>query len=340
MRMPMKAHKRVCEALVLMALVLVGNVLCASAHASDSMAIRIAWQLDPDVGLYLAQEHKLLEKAGLQPEYIKFLSAPSEFAALQSKSVDIADMGLAPFVIGRAQGIPIEAVMICVDVSGTNALVVQSDLNIRSAKDLKGLRIGAQRGTTAIYGLLEYLRRDGMGANDVNVVDLSAPNIAPAFKGKEIDATWVWSPWQNIVVGMGGKRIITNKDIGAYAPQVWAVRSEWARENPEALQKFIKVIGESLKQNAANPELGVQVVASTLNIDQNTARDMVKSSQSPTLDVQVSDTYPLSLTAKDGLRLQIKRTTDFLRSAGIVSAEVNPNDLVNAEPLKKALGIK
>jgi ABC-type nitrate/sulfonate/bicarbonate transport system substrate-binding protein len=118
------------------------------------------------------------------------------------------------------------------------------------------------------------------------------------------------------------------------------VRSEWARENPEALQKFIGAIGDSLKQNAANPELGVEVVASTLNLDHATALDMVKSSQSPTLDVQVSETYPLSLISKNGLALQIKRTTDFLRSAGIVKAEINPDELIDAGPIKKNLGIK
>ena len=344
--MQMSARKLASKALLIVSLLLVGTFMIAPIRAAEPTPIRIAWQLDPDVGLYLAREQKLLEKAGLKPQFIKFLSAPSEFAALKSKSIDIADMGLAPFIIGRAQGIPIEAVMICVDVSGTNALVVQKNLNVQSPKDLKGLRIAAQRGTTAVYGLLGYLKQAGMSASDLKVISLSAPSIVPAFKKKEIDGTWVWSPWQNLVVSAGGKRIITNKDVGAYAPQVWAVRSEWARQNPEALQKFIGAVGSALKQSAAHKELGINVVAKTLNIDHATAQAMVNASDLPTLDIQASADYPLSLTAVGhpgapaGLRLQIKRAAEFLRSVGIVKAPINPDDLVNAGPLKKHLGMK
>ena len=253
------------------------------AGAQGLIPIRIAWQPDPNVPLYLARDKNWFEEAGLQAQYVKFLAAPPMFSALQSESVDVADMGLAPAVIGRGQGIDIKLVMIAVDVSATNALVSQKGANIASAKDLKGKRVAAQKGTTPYFGLVRYLEREGLGLADIQYVDLNAPNTVPAFRKGEVDAAWVWSPWQNMLVGMGGKRVITNREIGALAPQVWAVRAEWARKNPEALQRFMKVIDRAFQQIGANRDLAIRQLSETLNIDRDVADEVLKTNDYPAL---------------------------------------------------------
>ncbi|MBE0612085.1 MAG: ABC transporter substrate-binding protein [Burkholderiales bacterium] len=311
-----------------------------TAKAADPVPIRIGWQPDPNAALYIARDTHIFSKMGLDAESIKFLAAPAMFAALQSKSIDVADMGTAPFIIGRTQGIDIQAVMIAVDVSGTNALIVQKTLKVTSGNDLKGLRIGAQRGTTPVYGLSQYLRESGLRLDDVNFVDLTAPNVIPAFRKGEIDATWVWSPWQNMLVNFGGKRITTNKKVGALAPQVWAVRTEWAREHPEALQHFIAAIGMALREVKSNHSLAVKELSTTLNLDEKTANEVLAENDYPTLQEQASKTYALSVLngypgSTAGLSLALKNAGNFLRSIGIVKTAVNPDEMINPVPLKK-----
>ncbi len=311
----------------------------AFAQGSGSMPIRIAWQPDPNVALYLARDKKLFEQAGLQPEYIKFLAAPPMFAALQSGSVDVAEMGLAPAIIGKSQGIDLKVVMLSVDVSATNVLVSQRQLPIRSAKDLKGKRIGAQRGTTPYFGLMRYLERDGMGIQDVQFIDLTAPNIVPAFRQGEIDAAWVWSPWQNLLVSMGGVPVISNKDIGALAPQVWAVRTDWAKKNPGILQKFMKVVDSGFQQIAGSRDLAVKQLMDTLNIEKDVAVQVLQTNDYPDLKTQAAQTYALS-PVTGGLSKATKQAADFLRSQGIIKAPVSPDDIIDPEPLKQYMKSK
>jgi aliphatic sulfonates family ABC transporter substrate-binding protein len=317
----------------------------AFAQGPAQIPIRIAWQPNPNAPLYLAREKGWFEEAGLKPQYVQFLAAPPMFAALQSESVDIADMGLAPAIIGKAQGIDIRIVAVALDVSATNALVVQKALNVGSARDLKGKRVGAQKGTTPYFGLIRYLERDGMGLQDIQYVDVNAPNAVPAFRKGEVDAIWVWSPWQNMLVGMGGKRVVSNKDIGALAPQVWAVRAEWARRNPEALQRFLRVIDRSFQQIGANRELAVKQLAATLNVEVPVADEILSANDHPALKAQGAAGYALSPVAghpgaSAGLSLAVKRAAEFLHSQGILKTMVNADDLVDPAPLKQFLGVK
>lgn len=311
------------------------------ASAQDTK-IRIAWQPDPNVPLYLARDKKLFEQAGLQPEYVKFLAAPPMFAALQSASVDIADMGLAPAIIGKSQGIDLKMIMIAIDVSATNVLVTQKQLSVRSGKDLKGKRIGAQKGTTPYFGLVRYLERSGMSIQDVQFMDLTAPNIVPAFRKREIDAAWVWSPWQNMLVSMGGTPVVSNKDIGALAPQVWAVRREWAQKNPELLQKFMKVLDSGFQQIGANRDLAVKQLSETLNIEKDIAGQVLQANEYPDLKTQGSASYLLSPlagfpAAEAGLAKATKEAAEFLHTQGIIKTMVAPQDVIDPEPLRQYL---
>jgi len=311
------------------------------AYAQTSkLPIRIAWQPDPNVPYYLASSRQFFEEAGLAPEHIKFLAAPPMFAALQSSSVDIADMGIGPAIIAKSQGIDIKLIMVAVDVSGSNALIVQKNLNINSAKDLKGLKVGAQRGTTPYIGLSRYLEKANMSLSDIQFIDLSAPNIIPAFRKGDIDAAWVWSPWQNQLIAAGGKKITSNKAVGSLAPQVWAVRAEWAKSNPEALRRFIASIDKSFKQMDANPEGSAQQLMTNLNLERPIAVEVLADSEFPNLQKQGNENYiltPISSNASKGLKQAIKQTADFLFSQGIIKNQVDANELVDSEPLKKYL---
>jgi aliphatic sulfonates family ABC transporter substrate-binding protein len=315
------------------------TLLAGAAGTARAQDIKIAWQPDPNVPLYIAREKKMFEAEGLKPDYVKFLAAPPMFAALQSASVDVADMGLAPAIIGKSQGIDIKIVAIALDVSATNVLVAGKGVKISSPNDLKGKRVGAQRGTTPYFGLVRYLESSGLGIKDIKFVDLTAPNIVPAFRQGELDAAWVWSPWQNMLVAMGGTPVTSNKAVGALAPQVWAVRTQWARENPRTLQKFLKVLDASFQQISANQALAVKQLTATLNIEEAVSLQVLKANEYPPLKQQAAADYRLSIIsghadAKAGVSRAVKQAADFLHSQGIIKTNVAPADLVDPEPLR------
>jgi ABC-type nitrate/sulfonate/bicarbonate transport system substrate-binding protein len=140
----------------------------------------------------------------------------------------------------------------------------------------------------------------------------------------------------------GGKRVTTNKSVGALAPQVWAVRTEWAKSNPDALQKFLSAIDTATRQIEAARDIALEQLVLNLNIDKAVSAEVMKDSEFPNLSQQGAENYlltPLS-TDSSGLMAAVKRTADFLFAQGIIKIKVDANDLVDSEPLRNYLGSK
>lgn len=334
--MVMKAWKLA----VLAIAVCLGAMAPVPANAEAGSPLRIGWQPDPNAAFYLARDKGLFEKAGLKPEFIKFTASPPMFAALQSKSVDIVEIGLAPAMIGRSQGINMTIFLVSVDVSNTNVLVTQPDLTVKSPADLKGKRIAALRGSTPYFGLVRYLNSGGLDIKDIEFVDLAAANVVPAFRRKEIDGAWVWSPWQNMLIGMGGKRVVSNLDVQALSPMVWAVRTEWAKNNSDALQKFLKAINGGFREIKADTPLAIKQLAETLNIDPAVAKQVLQENRYPDPAEQYATTDALSLRTSDGkggLKTVMKEAADFLLAQGIISKSAEIDGMIDANPVRQYL---
>lgn len=317
------------------------GAMAGAAYAQSE--IRIGWQPDPNAAFYLARDKGLFEKSGLKPDYIKFTASPPMFAALQSKSVDVVEIGLAPAMIGRSQGIDITIFMVSVDVSNTNVLVVQSGENVKSPADLKGKRIAALRGSTPYFGLVRYLDSAGLDLKDIQFIDLAAANVVPAFRRKDIDGSWVWSPWQDMLIGMGGKRVVSNLDVGALSPQVWAVRTEWAKNNPETLQKFLKAINGGFHEIKTDAPLAAKQLAETLNIDPAIAKQVLETNRYPDLAEQYTPTDALSLRGNGGnggLKHVMKLAADFLLAQGVISKPADVDGMIDAGPVEQYLKAK
>jgi ABC-type nitrate/sulfonate/bicarbonate transport system substrate-binding protein len=251
--------------------------------------------------------------------------------------VDIAEFGMPAAIIAKSQGIDIKVVAVSVDVSNTDVLVSQGDQTINSPSDLRGKRVAAVRGSSDYFGLIQYLKEGGLELKDIQYLDVSAQNIVPAFRGKELDAAWTWSPWQNMLLGLGGKRVTSNSERGVLVPDFWVVRSEWAKNNPEALQKFLKANDAGLQQVRLDKGLAINQLAETLNVDQAIASQILGDAQYPDLATQYSASHPLSLvggaTGDGGLKAAMKRVSGFLLSAGVISAPANIDELLDPEPV-------
>jgi taurine ABC transporter substrate-binding protein len=298
-----------------------------SFHASPSLAqsqeldpIRIGWIPDPNVALYVAWEKNYFEEAGLKPEFIKFLSGPAIFAALQSDSVDIVDIGLGAAIVGKTQGIDLKLIAMALDVSPSNILVAQKDLEVNSPADLRGKRIGSTKGSTPYYGLVSYLQSGGLTIEDVDFVNLAPPNIIPAFRTGEIDAAWTWSPWQNILLSLGGKKITDNALVGADAPEYWGVRGKFLNEQPNTVQRFLEAVNRGHQEAMKDTELAQKMLMKYLNVEANVARDMLKENTFVTLEEQMHPDYEFSFASVGGelsaMQKVIEKGAQFFHSQG------------------------
>ena len=325
----MTSRSKICRmltcAVALVATVL-GTGLMASPAAAQTkaddikpIAIRIGWQPDANGVFFVARKYNLFEKVGLTPEYVKFLSGPAMFAAMQSNSIDVTEMTVSPFVNGVSNGIPMVAIAVAFNEGKVNALVARKGAGITSVKDLKGKKVAATKGSLSYFGLARELAKNGMTLSDIDYLNMTVPTIIPAMQHGDIDAAWAWEPWAQRLVADGGTIIGTVDDI---IGDVWAARKEWLAANPEAATRFIAAMALAAKKIRDEPDITTPDVAEALAVSPAMAKEIMTQVVSPTAAEQLDPNNPNTVidfaSGKKGLGASIKSTADFFQQQGLI----------------------
>lgn len=293
----------------------------AMAEETKAIAIRIGWQPDANGVFFVARKYNLFEQVGLKPEYVKFLSGPAMFAAMQSDSIDVTEMTVSPFVSGLSNGVPMVAISVAFNEGKVNALVARKGSGIASVKDLRGKKVAATKGSLSYFGLARALAENGMSLSDVDYLNMTVPTIVPAMQHGDIDAAWAWEPWAQRLVADGGTIIDTVDDI---IGDVWVARKAWLAANPEAAIRFIAAMDLAAKKIRAEPDITIPDIAEALAVEPAMAKEIMAQVVSPTAAEQLDPDNPNTVIdfaqGKKGLGASIKSTSDFFRQQGLIKA--------------------
>ncbi len=301
------------------------------------IAVRIAWQPYNSFLFYTARDHKLFEKAGLKPEYVKFTAGPPQFEALRGAAVDVGLFGTAGMVVGYAQGLAFENFYIQVQSSYSDGLVARKDSGVNSAADLKGKKVAYSRGTSAHLGLVTALTKNNLTMNDVQAVAMDVTAIPPAFANKEIAAAYSWEPWISKMEATDGKTILRTHDLGLYTSDHWVVRTAWAKENPEGMQRLLNAIDLALAEFKRDPTSAIKGTADSLGVDEATARHIMDITPVATLEQLADPKFELSLVSATGAQAMIQSVGSFLFEQKITTANIDASKLVNGAYIQKYL---
>lgn len=319
-----------CRFLVAVAVLAAGSV----AAQAQPIPIRIGWQPDANGGFFVARKQKLFEKAGLQPEYVKFLSGPAMFSALQSQSIDVAEFTASPFVAGVSNGVPMVAIASAFNEGRVNTLVVPAKSTAKSIKDLKGKKIAATRGSMSYLGLALALSKNQMAFTDIEYLNMPVPTIVPAFQHGDVDAAWAWAPWGQKMEAEGGRIIDT---VGDLPTDLWVARTAWLKEQPEAAVRFIAALDEAAEMMRKDPELTIPDIAEALAITPEMAREIMKKVTTPTVAEQLDPNNPSSVmhfkTGDKGLASTVKIASEFFIQQGIIKSFPPLDTVFDATPI-------
>ncbi len=303
--------------------IVVGIGVTSSSACADTkpIDINIGWQPDANGVFFVARKYNLFEKVGLRPNYVKFLSGPAMFAAMQSNSIDITEMTVSPFVNGVSNGIPMVAISVAFNEGKVNALVARKGSGISSVKDLRGKKVAATKGSLSYFGLARELAKNGMSLSDVNFLNMTVPTIIPAMQHGDIDAAWAWEPWAQRLEEDGGKIIAAIDDI---IGDVWVARKDWLKANPEAAVRFIAAMDLAAKKIRSEPDITIPDVAEALAISPAMAKSIMNQVVSPTAAEQLDPNSPNTVidfaSGKKGLGASIKSTSDFFKEQGLIKS--------------------
>lgn len=237
----------------------------AETAAEDLPKVRVGFQTgDINNITMVAANEGYFEKVGLDVEMSPYSSGGAMVPALAAGEVDITWFFPFPSLTAFATGIDIEVVLL--DHAPLTAERLIASESVAGPSDLTGKNVGVTIGTSGHHSLLAALAQAGLSQDEINMVNLKPSEMAAAFSAGKIDAAWTWEPAAGKLNELGGKDIATAKSVGAYAVALWAARTEFAKENPEVMRKFMEAWDMAQQDYLADAESGQKWEAERLNL--------------------------------------------------------------------------
>ena len=239
----------------------------ASAEAPDSTAQAASGELqDVSIGYFPlvhtstivnAEEAGYLEEAGIDAELVQTQGGAAAIPALASGNVDVTYANYTSALLAAQQGLPI--VLIAGNDVGADdhGIYVDPDSGIEGIADLKGKSFAVNNlqniGTVALYAQLEEA---GLSPQDVEVLEMPLPDMAPAVQNGNVDAIWQVEPFQ-VVAEQAGLVKIGNLFDGPAADMPvagWITTRDYAEANPEVISGLRDSLARSIGDLDGNRE--------------------------------------------------------------------------------------
>ncbi len=314
------------------------------AHAQVKEVV-IAYQ-DMVVPWRYAQEMKEVEKqTGYKVSFRQFAGGGDVIRAMASGQIAIGEAGTSPIASAISQGLDVELFWILDDINAAEAMVARNGAHVNSIADLKGKRIGVPFVSTTHYHTLVALEQAKVNIKDVKIMNMRPPEVAAAWERGDIDATFIWDPVL-AKLKQSGKVLVTSgkiaADTGKSTFDGMIANKKFARENPDFMVKFVKILAtadDNYRQNRAawNADSPmVKAVAKMTGAKADTVPASMALYSFPTLEEQASPRW-----LGGGAATSLQSAAQFLKEQGTIQTVLpNYGQGVNAEWVKRALASK
>lgn len=286
----------------------------------------------------VGKQKKSFEKAfgnNVKVDWKQFNAGSSEIEAFLAGAVDIGYIGPGPAINGytKSKG----DVQIIAGATDAGAILVsRKDEKIKSVKEFANKKVAVpQFGNTQDLSLRNLLQKNGLkdktkGGN-VEIVQADNPDIKTLLSSKQIDAALVPEPWgSRLVVETGANVVLDYKDIwrdGKYPTAVVLVRKEFLKEHPDLVDKFLKTHIELTNYIQKNSSEASNVV-----------NDQIYNLTKKKLSKDVLDpAFKRITTTNDPERDATLEMVNLSVSTGFIKEKPDTKDLINLQPLNKAL---
>lgn len=242
----MKHFKR----LVLLALLMLfGGVTSGYATKNDPIRVGFFPNITHAQALIGQATHQFQSVVGTRDiDWRMFNAGPQEIEALLAGEIDLGYIGPGPAINGFAKtggGLRIIA-------GAANAgavLVAGKGLKIGSVSDLQGKKVAVpQFGNTqdlCLRALLKrYRLRDVTKGGNVQIIQVSNPDMLTLIERGDIDSAFLPEPWASLLIHKAHVQVILDWNRvwrnGNYPSTVLIARTAFLKANPKVVSQFLK----------------------------------------------------------------------------------------------------
>lgn len=229
----------------------------------------IQW-FDP---VYIADEKGWFEEEGLKIKWVGEIPAAQLVPSVASRQIDFANRHTPLVLTANAGGAKLKIVAAGAKTTKERPhmkYLVLPDSSIKSVKDFKGKKISINSfGACSEYVLKEHLKRNGLD-KDVEFVVIPDANQEQVLKQGQVDVAVLHSPYYDKAVKSGAARelfsdYVVDKGLSGMLP--YFTSEELIKENPELVQKFVKVLVRAANWTNKNHDEAAQIFAKRRGLD-------------------------------------------------------------------------
>ena len=306
-------------------------------YQARAETIAVAYFMEWPTPNQYAQAKKIYDKElGVDIKWVAFDAGTAMSAAMASGDVQIAfSQGIPPFVIATSAGQDLQIVDVAVSYAENDNCVVRENLEIDqdNVKELQGKQVGVPIGTAAHYGFLKQMQHFGVDVSTMKIVDMAPADGAAAFAAGNLDMVCGWGGAlrrmkQHGNVLMSGAE---KEKLGIQVFDATTVSRQWAQENPQLVEKFLKVTADMNKKfNGPDKEKMLPVIAKASGMSIKAVKQTLQGFHFPTIQQQLSSKW-----LGGGTQQFLKQVADFFVQQGTIpKARKNYNDAVDASYLQ------
>jgi sulfonate transport system substrate-binding protein len=242
--------------------------IASHARSAAGGELRVGYQKNGV--LVVARRQGSLEQAlaplGFSVKWVEFTSGPPMMEAMNAGAVDFGQVGDSPPIFAQAGNANIVYVA-GQPITNGQGILVRKDSPIRSVAELKGLRIGFGKGTSAHNVVLLALASAKLSYGDIQPVYLNPPDAASAFARGTIDAWAVWDPYFSIGELKGGGRVLAQAIELGKTNSFYVANAGYARFNGRVLRAAIDSLAETALWAEAHRDLVGKALAEVTGVD-------------------------------------------------------------------------
>lgn len=286
-----------------------GVLMPLNAHAEK--VILASGLSAPYLPYPMAVDGGFMEKYGVSAEYKIFPSGIEAIIAVGAGEAHVAHTACATVLKTKANGANFLLVARNILNPKELKLVVASD--IREPKDLRGRKVGVLKASSVDWYASKFFNafglEEGTGPQEVNTVNIAAPEWIPALNGGDIAGFFGWEPWLRKALDIvAGTHILhRSSDDNLYVLNNCTVfNSDWVKRDPDTAKKVMAAWVETHDSISENLRLAVELSAGPMRIPE---------------DVLMQST--------DGFIYKVEFTEEFLDHIAEAAAWLESKDLLH-----------
>lgn len=319
----------------LILMVMVFTTACSTAQPStqtktNTSEVKVRLAIDTAAGgsfqFRVAKDKGFFEKYGVKPEISNFAYGIDTVNALlvnQSDTALAADYALINS-LGKGNMTVVSSLTRTNEKSATRTVLYAKD-NISKPEDLKGKKLGVQKGTVYEYVWAKYLEKNHIAASDIKYVPFSTPDeaIVSLQKG-DMDGVWIGGALTAKFNKLNGvKPLGTVLDSGVNISSYLLLDSSFVKQNPDAVASILKALNDGILYIPDHADETADLAFKELKLPKDSVLEDLKYTN-----------YTLGFSQEDFDHLQdVKKWSE---DHGILKDKYNLKDKINTEPLQKS----